>query len=207
MRGVNGRPALGISALPGTRREDRLVVGQRPRSRLVRVADRPAVAREEVEQRRGQLERGDPEPAGGEIRRDELGGAAARQREALARPRAAEPLRRRGAARRPSAPASPGARASRDAARSAVPSARRASSAAGSVADSLTTSRSPGAEVRGQLAEAGVRERLAVARDHQPDRVAREPARLGRLGRLERGRERERERGAHACASASARAA
>jgi hypothetical protein len=57
-----------------------------------------------------------------------------------------------------------------------------------------------------EVEEARVGERLAVARDHQPDLVAREPARLRRLGRLERRRQRERRRRAHARASASAAA-
>ena len=47
---------------------------------------------------------------------------------------------------------------------------------------------------------------LALAGDHEPHLVAREPARLRRLGRLERRRQRERERRAHAGASASAAA-
>ena len=49
-------------------------------------------------------------------------------------------------------------------------------------------------------------ERLAVPRHHQPDRVAREPARLRRLSCLERRRQREGERPAHAAVPASARA-
>ena len=40
---VNGRPALGISALPGSRRVDVLVGGERPARRHVAVADRAAV--------------------------------------------------------------------------------------------------------------------------------------------------------------------
>jgi hypothetical protein len=63
------------------------------------------------------------------------------------------------------------------------------------------------AQRAGQVVEAGVDERLRPARDHQAHAVPRPPARLGRLGRLQRGREREGERAAHACAPASERAA
>jgi hypothetical protein len=65
-----------------------------------------------------------------------------------------------------------------------------------------------GLEHLGQVAERGVGERpAAAARHEQPDLVALEPARLGRLGGLEARRQREGGRRAHAAAPASSRAA
>ena len=62
------------------------------------------------------------------------------------------------------------------------------------------------AQVIGQVAEAGVLDRAGRALgDEQPHLVAGEPARLGRLGRLERARELERGR-VHATAPASSAA-
>ena len=128
--------------------EDRLVVGQRPVARLVRVADRRSVLGEEREQRRRQLQRGDPQPPGGEVWRDELRHAAAGEREPLAaagavEARAALPqlddpaTRHRGLGRRQ-------VELDRGAVRAL------GCSAAGSVADSFTTSRSPARRKRGR---------------------------------------------------------
>jgi hypothetical protein len=64
-----------------------------------------------------------------------------------------------------------------------------------------------GAQVVGQLAEPHVGERRALAGDHEPHGVARQPARLRGIRCLQRRGEVEGERRAHAAASASARAA
>ena len=77
--------------------------------------------------------------------------------------------------------------------------AGRAGSAAGSVAEALTTSRSPGWQVVGEVEEARVDERAAGRGDHQLDLVADG----GRGGGLEAGGEVERERG-HAGTSSRA---
>ena len=64
-RCVNGRPALGISALPGSVAKIVWWSVERARRRHVGVADRRAVVVEVGEQRLGQVEPGDPQPAGG----------------------------------------------------------------------------------------------------------------------------------------------
>ncbi len=79
--------------------------------------------------------------------------------------------------------------------RTGVPSARGAATAAGSVAETLTTIRSPATSNSGSSSKRAWE--IAPARgvgDQQPDAVAREPARLGRLDRLERARQLEGQR-------------
>ena len=82
---------------------------------------------------------------------------------------------------------------------SASPSPRVAGSAAGSVAEVLTTSRSPGARKRGRSRKRACTMAPSCARRRPAARTSsrREPARLGRLVRLEARRQLERER-AHA---------
>ena len=85
---VNGRPALGISALPGSAREDRLVGGDRPARPRVAVADRVPVAGEVVVDGLAEREPGHREPAAAEVRREQLGAGAAGQLEPRADRRA-----------------------------------------------------------------------------------------------------------------------
>ena len=171
-RWVNGRPALGISALPGS--SAKIVWRSRERARAgeVAVGDRAAVLGEVVVQRRRQVERGDPqaarargrtasssaEPPPGSARRSAGGaraaGARARARRSSTHPGAASPPA-------PLDGAGTGVERCRS---TAVPSARVAGSAAGIVAEVLTTSRSPARRWRGQAAEHVVDERAAALR-------------------------------------------
>ncbi len=221
-RGENGRPALGDSALPGHAREDRLVVGERPRPRLVRVADRRPVGGQVGVQRRRDVEPRDPEPAAAEVRRDERGRAAAGQRQRLALRGAREPgavaaqLDHPAAGRPPVVAAAQRARrrlgrrqVQRQRGPVRAPRGQRGREHRGLVDHEQVA----GAQLRRDVAEARVDQRRLLARDHQAHGVARKPARLRRLRRLERLRQGERRarplprgRRDHAGASASARA-
>ena len=158
--GVNGRPALGISALPGSVAYTfwYVEIGQLPRD--VAVADRPAVHGEVREQRLRQLQRRDPQPPVGARSR----ATAARQSTALRRaaPSARASRRgsgrRRGAARRPTGRPAAG---SRGAPATAMPSGPTPSTSAASVPDVLITTRSPASRKRGQSEKCGVHERCS----------------------------------------------
>ena len=205
-RGVNGRPALGISALPGTRANTVWWSASGRSARLVRVADRRAVPVEVRGQRRGQREPGDPQPAAPEVGGGEHGARAAGERQPLAGPRAAEAPAVRGA--RLDDPALRVARVGR---REVQPQRRPVRPPRGQRGGQgrrlVDDEQVAGAEVRGEVAEARVDERRGAGGDHQPHGVARQPARLRRLGRLERRRQREGDGRAHTAAFASARAA
>ena len=186
-RGVNGRPALGISALPGSVGEDRLVVGQRPaRGHVARSGSARRGGRGRRAAARGSSRRGEPQARAGQRT-----GAASVARRAAGQRRAA---RRRAAAERlappraqlddPARVAAPGS-GGREVELDAVPSARRAGSAAGSVADVLTTSRSPAPGGRGGRGSGRGRARPSRARRPAAARRRAQPARLGRLVGLE----------------------
>ena len=135
-RSVNGRPALGISALPGWVGEHRLVGGQRPRPAHVAVPDRLAVPVQVRRNVRGG-HRGHPQPAR-RVRRVGRDGGPAAQREPLAAAPSgwtAPPAGRRCAARPASA---------------RVPSARRRRRRTGFAVDKCTAGPSAVARHRGR---------------------------------------------------------
>ena len=185
--GVNGRPALGISALPGLGGVDVLVHLDRPWPLDVAVADRSTVDGQPGEGRAGPAERVPPT--------DAPAGHRARSRVRLAPPRA-----------RGGAPA-----AGRSTARWSVRPVRRGSTThlvASSRVDRWTTSgssrrrrrrrwrrgwspsvdhhQSPGSRNLGRKVKVlGTSDRVALVGDEHAHGVAGEPPCLGRLRRLE----------------------
>ena len=177
---MNGRPALGISALPGSARR-RSGRPSRGGARDVAVADRLAVARQVGRAAARELERARPRGARRRVRAPRASrgrrpaGRARRRRGRRGR------ARRRRAARRPSDVAARRAAGWRGAARARC-RRRAAGSAAGSVADVLTTTRSPGAQEVGQVARPA-RARAAVAARRRAGARRRARARAPRAAR------------------------
>ena len=173
----------------GLERVDVLVGRERPAARHVAVADRLPVLREVGLERPRQVEPGEPEPdagVGGEDPRRR------RRREASSRSPASTPPNGASPRRSSTIQKRSGSRSRRGRREPQLELGRRPRAsparAAGSVAEVLTTSRSPGARNCGRS-----RKRpwtmlpVRAVGDEQADAVAGEPARLGRLVRLEAG--------------------
>ena len=218
-----GARHLGAARLVG---EDGLEVAQRARAGDVAVGDRAPVLGEVAVERRGEVERGDPQPPGREVGRDQLRRPTGGQREAL--PGAGRAEARAGTSQLDDPPRS-ARRFDAVAGRGEHPPSRRLDGTrhrgrevevdgsavrarggerGGDGGGGVDDEQVARAQLGGQVAEAVVDEREPVALgDEQAHLVALEPARLGRRARLVGGCQRERERGAHARDSSSAPAA
>ena len=212
--GDEPRDQLGRERPPGTRhlgtaglvRVDVLIRRQRPATGHVAVADRLPVLGEIRLERSRQVESREPQARSRQTAR---GCAPSRppgssNTSPTSTPSNGASPRRSSTIHSPSMSAPRAGVESRSS--SSSPSARVAASAAARVADVFTTSRSPGATNSRQVVEAGVLDRLArPVGDEQPNAVAAESARLGRLVRLQAWRQLERE-SAHAEAPTTSRA-
>ena len=145
--GVNGRPALGISALPGSRGVDVLILVDRALAVVVCVPDRTAVPPQVLVDRIRQAQRREPEAVAA---RSAIRGRPGHRRAA----RAARPGLRRARERSPSRSSMIQAPSGRRHGverwtRDGRPSSRRPRSADGRVPDVLMTSRSAGSSSSG----------------------------------------------------------